>query len=106
MVYDLGPESNHTARTTRPAATTLALAGHGLAGGGRPTTKALTQLATATPTGWAPTNYDPLTVIGDEQWADFEMKCVLVLQLCPAPILVLQPSPVPILVLSLALQPS
>lgn len=30
--------------------------------------KALTQLATATPTGWAPHNYDPLTLIGDPLW--------------------------------------
>lgn len=30
----------------------------------------LTQTATDVPTGWAPTNFDPLTFIGDEQWTD------------------------------------
>jgi hypothetical protein len=34
---------------------------------------ALTQVATAVPTGWAPKNWDPLTVIGDEQWTDFQL---------------------------------
>ena len=29
---------------------------------------ALTQVATAVPTGWAPVNYDPLTMIGDAEW--------------------------------------
>jgi len=31
---------------------------------------ALTQVAAAKPTGWAPTNYDPLTFIGDSLWRD------------------------------------
>jgi hypothetical protein len=31
---------------------------------------ALTQVATAKPTGWAPTNLDPLTMIGDSMWTD------------------------------------
>ena len=31
---------------------------------------ALTQVATAKPTGWAPTNLDPLTFIGDSMWTD------------------------------------
>ena len=36
-------------------------------GGGR---MALTQVATAKPTGWAPTNLDPLTFFGDSMWGD------------------------------------
>jgi galactosylceramidase len=35
-------------------------------GEGKNKTAALTQLATALPTGWAPVNYDPLTLIGDD----------------------------------------
>lgn len=31
---------------------------------------ALTQVATAKPTGWAPTNLDPLTLFGDSMWTD------------------------------------
>ena len=36
----------------------------------KPGQMALTQVATAKPTGWAPTNLDPLTLIGDSMWAD------------------------------------
>lgn len=35
---------------------------------------ALTQVATAKPTGWAPTNLDPLTLIGDSMWTDVSIS--------------------------------
>jgi hypothetical protein len=40
---------------------------------------ALTQVATSTPTGWAPHNYDPLTVIGDEQWSDVQVNATVLI---------------------------
>ena len=39
-----------------------------------PTQMALTQVATAKPTGWAPTNLDPLTFIGDSMWTDVSIS--------------------------------
>ena len=35
---------------------------------------ALTQVATARPTGWAPTNLNPLTLIGDSMWTDVSIR--------------------------------
>lgn len=37
-------------------------------------TKALTQLATDSPDGWAPLNFDPLTIIGDGLWTDVNVS--------------------------------
>jgi hypothetical protein len=34
----------------------------------------LSQLATDHPDGWAPTNYDPLTFIGDPTWTDVKVS--------------------------------
>jgi galactosylceramidase len=39
-----------------------------------PKQMALTQVATAKPTGWAPTNLDPLTFIGDSMWTDVSIR--------------------------------
>ena len=39
-----------------------------------PAQMALTQVATAKPTGWAPTNLDPLTLIGDSMWTDVSIS--------------------------------
>eukprot|EP00662_Eupelagonemidae_sp_cell21_P015738 gene15738-15747_t len=39
-----------------------------------PKQMALTQVATARPTGWAPTNLDPLTLIGDSMWTDVSVN--------------------------------
>jgi galactosylceramidase len=38
---------------------------------------AMRQVATAKPTGWAPTNYDPLTFIGDSAWCSLSLPLSL-----------------------------
>ena len=38
---------------------------------------ALTQVATGLPTGWAPVNYDPLTLLGDGLWSAMNMTVLV-----------------------------
>eukprot|EP01051_Picozoa_sp_SAG22_P021909 SAG22_NODE_5030_length_1103_cov_1.550797_2_plen_294_part_00 len=54
----------------RPTTNPKAIGGPGAADseGGGLQQMALTQVSTAKPTGWAPTNLDPLTLFGDSMW--------------------------------------
>ena len=58
----------------RPTTSSSSGGGGGSSVSNRVPQMALTQVATAKPTGWAPTNLDPLTFIGDSMWIDVSVS--------------------------------